>query len=69
MDKREASRSHGRAVRMANDQPAEEKIILPQNLQREMIKFFLKTSIPKVNADREQEQTPPNSNQKLEREQ
>jgi len=27
---------------------AEEKIILPKNLQREMIKFFLKTSMPKL---------------------
>ena len=25
-----------------------EKIILPENLQREIIKFFLKTSIPKL---------------------
>ena len=31
--------------------PAKEKIILPQNLQREMIKFFLKTSIPKIAAN------------------
>ena len=25
-----------------------EKFILPENLQREMIKFFLKTSVPKI---------------------
>ncbi|MCL2199982.1 MAG: hypothetical protein FWB80_13780 [Defluviitaleaceae bacterium] len=25
-----------------------EKIILPKNLQREMIKFFLNTSVPKI---------------------
>ena len=56
MDKREA--------------PAKEKIILPQNLQREMIKFFLKTSIPKIAADREREkeqQQPSNSIKELER--
>jgi len=34
MDKREA--------------PAKEKIILPQNLQRKMKKFYLKSSIPKL---------------------
>ncbi|MCL2577506.1 MAG: hypothetical protein FWE27_05590 [Defluviitaleaceae bacterium] len=41
--------------------PAKEKIILPKNLQREMIKFFLHTSIPRLAADKEQQQTPPNS--------
>jgi hypothetical protein len=25
-----------------------EKIVLPENLQREMMKFFMKTSIPKI---------------------
>lgn len=35
------------------------KIILPQNLQREMIKFFLQTSIPKIAADKEQQQQKP----------
>jgi len=36
-----------------------EKIILPKNLQREMIKFFLKTSLPKLAAlDKEQQQNP-----------
>ena len=25
-----------------------EKIVLPENTQREMMKFFLKTSIPKI---------------------
>ena len=39
-----------------------DKIILPQNLQKEMIKFFLKTSIPKIAADKEQQQTPPIKN-------
>jgi len=43
--------------------PAKEKIILPQNLQREMIKFFQKTSIPKMSKDKEQQQIPPNSNE------
>jgi hypothetical protein len=47
--------------------PAKEKIVLPQNLQREMIKFFLKTSIPKIHADKKQRQKPPNSNKELER--
>jgi hypothetical protein len=32
-----------------------------------MIKFFLKTSIPKINADKEQRQTPLNSKKELER--
>ncbi|MDL2273400.1 hypothetical protein LJC34_02490 [Oscillospiraceae bacterium OttesenSCG-928-G22] len=37
------------------------KIILPQTLQREMMKFFLKTSIPKIAADKEKQQIPLNS--------
>jgi len=41
--------------------PAKEKIKLPKNLQREMMKFFLKTSIPKIAADKERQQKPPNS--------
>ena len=44
------------------EEPAKEKMVLPQNLQREMIKFFLKTSIPKIAADKERQQKPPNSN-------
>jgi len=43
------------------ESPAKEKIILPKNLQREMIKFFLETSIPKIAADKERQQQPPNS--------
>jgi len=39
------------------------KIILPQNLQREILKFFLKTSIPKITADKERQQQPQNSNE------
>ena len=39
-----------------------DKIILPKNLQREMIQFFLKTSIPKIAADKEQQQKPPIKN-------
>lgn len=39
-----------------------DKIILPQNLQKEMIKFFLTTSIPKIAADKEQQQKPPIKN-------
>jgi len=45
--------------------PAKEKIILPQNLQHEMIKFFLKTSIPKIHADKAQ--IPLDSNRESER--
>ena len=42
----------------------EEKIILPVNLQREMMKFFLETSVPKlVEAEKESQQTSPNQNQ------
>ena len=37
-----------------------EKIILPENLQREMIKFFLKTSVPKIVAEKERQQPPKN---------
>jgi len=33
---------------MDNITNTKEKIILPKNLQREMIKFFLKTSMPKL---------------------
>ena len=43
----------------------EEKIILPDNLQIEMIKFFLKTSVPKlaeINKEKENQQTSPNLN-------
>lgn len=47
MDKREA--------------PAKEKIVLSKNLQREMMKFFLHTSIPKIAADKVQQQQPLNS--------
>jgi hypothetical protein len=40
-----------------------EKIILPENLQREMMKFFMKTSIPKIvernRQNGENRQTPP----------
>jgi len=37
-----------------------DKIILPESLQREMIKFFLKTSVPKIaNADKESQQASP----------
>jgi len=39
------------------------KIILPQNLQREILKFFLKTSIPKTNANKACQQQPQNSNE------
>ena len=36
----------------------QEKIILPKNLQREMMKFFLKTSMPKiVAANKKRQQT------------
>ena len=44
----------------------QEKIILPDNLQREMIKFFLKTSVPKlaemngISKEKENQQTSPN---------
>ena len=34
--------------RKSQDTGQKEKIILPENLQREIIKFFLKTSIPKL---------------------
>lgn len=38
----------------------EEKIILPINLQKEMMSFFLKTSMPKIIAAKVQQQTSPN---------
>lgn len=38
-----------------------EKIILPENLQREMIKFFLKTSVPKIIKEKERQQPSENS--------
>jgi len=47
-------------VAMELKKDTKEKIILPESLQREMMKFFLETSIPKiVKADREQQQTSP----------
>jgi len=36
-----------------------EKITLPENTQREMMKFFLKTSIPKIAADKKRQTNPP----------
>jgi len=39
-----------------------EKITLPENTQREMMKFFLKTSIPKIAADKKRQANPPNPN-------
>jgi len=40
------------------DAGSKEKIILSKNIQREMIKFFLKTSMPKLDElDREKQQT------------
>jgi len=41
------------------ENPTKEKIKLPKNLQKEMMKFFLKTSIPKIAADKERQQEPP----------
>ena len=35
----------------------EEKITLPKELQKEMLKFFLKTSIPRAKKAKEQEQS------------
>ena len=51
---------------MNNKTNAEDKITLPKNVQREMMKFFLRTSIPTIaaekekNKDREHQQTSPN---------
>ncbi len=44
-----------------NEAKTTDKIILSNNLQREMMKFFLKTSIPKIAADKEKQQIPLNS--------
>jgi hypothetical protein len=41
------------------EEPAKEKMVLPQNLQREMIKFFLHTSMQKKSNDKERQQKPP----------
>jgi hypothetical protein len=41
------------------EEPAKEKMVLPLNLQREMIKFFQKTAIAKTAADKERQQKPP----------
>ena len=40
---------------------AKEKITLPENTQREMMKFFLKTSIPQI-AEKNLKKNPPNPN-------
>ena len=34
-------------------------ITLPENTQREMMKFFLRTSIPKIAADKQSKKKPP----------
>ena len=55
-------------VKLDAEKHPEEKIILPDNLQREMIKFFLKTSVPKLaemsetKREKENQQTSPKSN-------
>ena len=44
-----------------------DKFILPENLQREMIKFFLKTSVPKLaekNIEENKSQSTPENNKK-----
>jgi len=44
-----------------------DKFILPENLQREMIKFFLKTSVPKlaeINRKENKSQSTPENNKK-----
>ena len=64
MDKQKISRSQNS---QEDKTEHKEKIILPENLQREMIKFFLKTSIPKLAAqerEKEHQQKPPISNKK-----
>ncbi len=45
---------------MGNKQPdVKEKITLPEKLQREMMKFFLKTSMPKIaDTNKKQQQAP-----------
>ena len=50
---------------MKNPKPDEkEKITLPDKLQREMMKFFMKTSVPKLaEVNKERQQQPPNSNE------
>jgi len=41
---------------------SKEKIVLPKNLQREMMRFFIEAATPKnVTNDKEQQQTPKNS--------
>ena len=39
-----------------------EKIILTKSTQKEMMKFFLKTSIPKIADDKKRQQNPSNPN-------
>jgi len=43
---------------MENKPTANDEIILSKNLQREMIKFFLKTSMPKLDAQEKEKQQP-----------
>jgi len=41
---------------------SKEKIVLPKNLQREIMRFFIEAATPKnVTNDKEQQQTPKNS--------
>jgi len=37
---------------------AKEKIVLTENTQREMMKFFIRTSIPKIASDKKQKKQP-----------
>ena len=41
------------------------KIILPENTQREMLKFFLKTSMPRIEAEGKMQQTSPEKTKKV----
>ena len=46
---------------MNQESDSKDKIILPKNLQREMIEFFLRTAVPKIAViDKEHPQTSPN---------
>ena len=51
---------------MDKETNTKEKIILPKNTQREMMKFFLKTSIPKIAEKNRQKNQKHPPNPKLE---
>jgi len=50
-----------------NEQKERKKIILPEDVQIEMMKFFLRTSIPKIKKEKEEQARLSNKNDRSEK--